>query len=388
MGCSTCANGINGKPAGCKSNGFCASGACNKLNTYNWLNDLPLAGEEPFDIVEVSFNNGSRKDFYRKKKGMIMDTGDLIAVEAKFGYDIGQITLSGELVKLQMKKKRIRDNRNIPYVLRKTNERDLDKYERALGLEKETMLKSRVIARSLGLEMKIGEVEYQKDLKKATFYYTADDRVDFRELIKQYAKEFKIKVEMRQIGARQEAGKIGGIGSCGRELCCSTWLTDFSSVSTSAARYQNLAINQAKLSGQCGRLKCCLNYELDTYMEALQEFPEDADKLYTEAGTAYLQKTDIFGRLMFYSYPDNMKYYKLTIGQVLEIMELNKKGDKPEALQLPDEGEGLINDYEDTVGQISLDTLDKKAKAKKKKRRKGRGGGPDNRGRQNRNRNK
>ena len=370
MGCATCATKDgSGAPAGCKSNGHCATGGCNKMNTYDWLNDIPMIGEEVFDVVEISFKGGSRKDFYRKKPGMHFDTGDLVAVEAQFGYDIGQITLSGELVKLQMKKKAINESAELPFVLRRANERDLDRYEKGMAMEKEAMLHARVISRSLGLAMKIGDVEYQGDLKKATFYYTADDRVDFRELIKLYAKEFRVKIEMRQIGARQEAGRIGGIGSCGRELCCSTWLTDFKSVSTSAARYQNLAINQAKLSGQCGRLKCCLNYELDTYMEALLIFPNNADVLKTKEGEAYLQKTDIFKNLMFYTYPHKMKYYKLTVERVKEVLEMNKNGNFPEDLASDDEPEVEISDYEDTVGQITLEVLERRDKKKKKKRR-------------------
>ena len=370
MGCATCATKDgSGAPAGCKSNGHCATGGCNKMNTYDWLNDIPMIGEEVFDVVEISFKGGSRKDFYRKKAGMHFDTGDLVAVEAQFGYDIGQITLSGELVRLQMKKKAINESAELPLVLRRTNDRDMDRYEKGIAMEKEAMLQARVIARSLGLAMKIGDVEYQGDLKKATFYYTADDRVDFRELIKLYAREFKVKIEMRQIGARQEAGRIGGIGSCGRELCCSTWLSDFKSVSTSAARYQNLAINQAKLSGQCGRLKCCLNYELDTYMEALLIFPDNADVLKTKEGEAYLQKTDIFKKLMFYTYPHKMKYYKLNVERVKEVLEMNKNGTFPEDLATDDEPEVEISDYEDTVGQITLEVLERRDKKRKKKRR-------------------
>lgn len=341
------------------------------MNTFDWLNDIPMIGEEVFDVVEVSFKDGSRKDFYRKKPGMHFDTGDMVAVEAQFGYDIGQITLSGELVKLQMRKKGVNESEELKYILRTVNERDMEKYEQTFQMEKDTMLQARVIARSLKLDMKIGDVEYQGDLKKATFYYTADDRVDFRELIKLYAKEFRVKIEMRQIGARQEAGRIGGIGSCGRELCCSTWLSDFKSVSTSAARYQNLAINQAKLSGQCGRLKCCLNYELDTYMEALQVFPENAEKLKTKEGDAYLQKTDIFKQLMFYTYPQKMKYYKLSVERVKEVLEMNKKGVFPEELSIEEEVVVEKKEvYEDLVGHISLESLDKNTKKKRKKKRK------------------
>ncbi len=365
-------------PAGCQSNGSCATGSCNKLNTFDWLADLPAYAPEPFDVVEVSFNNGLRKEFYRKRKGLLIDTGDSVVVETQFGHDIGVITLSGELVKLQMRKKRVKSKEKLYYLLRRAGEHDLERYREAKSREYEIMVRSRVIARSLKLNMKIGAVEVQGDNKKTTFYYTADGRVDFRQLIKEFAREFRTKVEMKQIGARQEAGKIGGIGSCGRELCCSTWLTDFKSVNTSAARYQNLSINQSKLSGQCGRLKCCLNYELDQYIEALQDFPDKAEKLQTEAGTAYLQKTDIFRRLMIYKYRDKPLYVKVPVERVREILEMNARNEKPEDLLI--EVEMDLFDRDNTVGHISLETLEKKEKMKKRARRQ------KNRKRQNRNR--
>ena len=243
------------------------------MNTFDWLSVMDVEDPEPFDIVEVSFKNGARKSFYKNPESLDIITGDNVVVETGTGYDIGRITLSGDLVRLQMKKKNVDEDAVLHAVLRRANDRDMERLEEARSMEKHTMIRSRVIARTLGLEMKIGDVEYQGDKRKATFFYTADGRVDFRELIRHYAKEFRVKIEMRQIGARQESARIGGLGSCGRELCCSTWLTDFKSVSTAAARYQNLAINQAKLSGQCGRLKCCLNYELDTYLDALEHFP-------------------------------------------------------------------------------------------------------------------
>jgi len=372
-------------PAGCQSNGSCATGSCNKLNTFDWLADLPAYAPEPFDVVEVSFNNGLRKEFYRKRKGLLVDTGDSVVVETQFGHDLGVITLSGELVKLQMRKKRVKSNEKLYSLLRRANEHDLERYCEAKSRENEIMVRSRVIARSLKLNMKIGAVEVQGDNKKTTFYYTADGRVDFRQLIKEFAREFKTKVEMKQIGARQEAGKIGGIGSCGRELCCSTWLTDFKSVNTSAARYQNLSINQSKLSGQCGRLKCCLNYELDQYIEALQDFPDKANKLQTEAGTAYLQKIDIFRRLMIYKYPDKSLYIKVPVDRVKEIMKMNARNEKPEELLIEVETDAF--DQDNTVGHISLEALEKKEKMKKRaKRQKNRKrkdrnrGGKNNRG--------
>lgn len=389
MGCGNCSTTKTGIPAGCKSNGNCTSGACNKMNTYDWLADLPIAfGNERSEYFEVSFNNGSRKEFYKNENKVPVNTGDLVVVETGMGYDIGRLTLSGELVKLQMRKKKVKErNTEFRNILRTPDESDLQKWEQAVALDHETMVRARAIARQLNLDMKIGMVEFQADRKKATFYYTAEDRVDFRELIRQYAKEFKVKVEMRQIGSRQEAGKIGGIGSCGRELCCSTWLTDFKSVSTNAARYQNISINLSKLSGQCGRLKCCLNYELDTYMEAFEEFPKHADKLNTEAGTAFLQKTDILQRMMWYAYADNPTYHPLTVEQVKDLLARNKKGEKTSALGLiayRDESkveEEEVIDYEDTVGHISLSTLERTQRKKKKrkgKRRSKSGGGGNN----------
>jgi cell fate regulator YaaT (PSP1 superfamily) len=370
MGCTVCLTKKPGsKPKGCKSNGYCQSGGCNKLNTYNWLADLPDFGSQVHDIVEISFNKGSRKDFYRKRPGIRVDTGDVVVVESQFGNDIGEITLSGELVGLQMKKKNKRSKNQLKHVIRRANDRDLEKLKEAKRKENEIMIRARAIARTLKMNMKIGAVELQADGRKVTFYYTAEERVDFRELIKEYASAFKTKIEMRQIGSRQEAGKIGGIGSCGRELCCSTWLTDFKSVSTAAARYQNLAINQAKLSGQCGRLKCCLNYELDTYMEALLVFPENADKLKTQNGTAFLQKTDIFKKEMVYCYKTRLKYYKLSVDRVKEILEMNKQGKLPEELIDYEKVEIEIG-FEDTVGQLTLETLEKTSRKRRNKRRK------------------
>lgn len=372
MACGACGNRADGKVAGCRSNGGCSSGGCNRLNVFNWLANIPL-GEylAPFDILEISFNKGSRKDFYRNTTRQILEKGELVAVEGMNGFDVGMVSLSGELVKLQMKKKRIGENAELRKVLRKASGDDLSRMDGAKKREEETLIRSRAIARHLGLEMKLAEVEIQADGRKATFYYTADDRVDFRELIKLYASEFRVKVEMRQIGARQEAGKVGGIGSCGRELCCSSWLTDFKSVNTTAARYQNLSINQTKLSGQCGRLKCCLNYELDTYMDALKDFPEDADSIVTAAGTAHLQKRDIFKNLMWYSYQDSNTLYPLTITRVREIREQNLNGIKVEELKpaeiVPPKGKEEEHVFVDVVGQISLRSLEKNSKKRRQK---------------------
>lgn len=366
MGCSSCAVDSNGVPRGCGDKGHCSSGTCNKLNTYDWISTRDLYDPTGYNIVEISFKKGAHKDFFINDPMTRTETGDMVVVETSSGYDIGRITLSGELVRLQMKKKYMSEDRVSYKVIRKANERDLEKLEEARMLEKETMVRARVISRTLGLDMKLGDVEYQGDKKKATFYYTAEGRVDFRELVKEYAREFKVKIEMRQIGARQESARIGGIGSCGRELCCSTWLSDFKSVNTAAARYQNIAINQSKLSGQCGRLKCCLNYELDTYMEALEDFPENAENLKTKAGPASLLKIDIFKGLLYYTYDnDRMRgtIVPLEKARVKEILSMNKKGQLPDelasekmqqvsTLQNPDiEPE---HDFEDVTGGIEL----------------------------------
>lgn len=372
MACAGCGTGAEGKPSGCKSNGGCSTGGCNRLNVFDWLANIPLSDSlAPFDIIEVSFNNGSRKDFFRNVTKQFLDKGEMVTVEGVSGFDVGQVSLTGELVKLQMKKRRIEDTPEVKKVLRRASNEDLHRMGENKTREKDALVKARAIARSIGLEMKLTEVEIQADGRKATFFYTADDRVDFRELIKLYAGEFRVKVEMRQIGARQEAGKVGGIGSCGRELCCSTWLSDFKSVNTTAARYQNLSINQAKLSGQCGRLKCCLNYELDTYLDALKDFPEDADSIETANGVATLQKRDIFKNLMWYAYGDSNKQYPLTISRVKEIRQLNKQNIRPEDLKPVEVVAGKPKEadlgFADVVGQISLRSLEKTAQKRKHK---------------------
>ena len=379
MGCTGCTVSSNGTPKGCQSNGGCATGGCNRLNTYDWLSSMDMADTDPFDIVEVSFKNGARKAFFRNKDYIRAITGDMVVVETGNGADVGQVTLSGELVRLQMKKKKTKEADVTHHIIRIANQRDLERLAEAREMEMGTMVRARAIARNLGLEMKIGDVEYQGDKRKATFYYTADGRVDFRELIRHYAKEFRVKIEMRQIGARQESARIGGIGSCGRELCCSTWLTDFKSVTTAAARYQNLAINQAKLSGMCGRLKCCLNYELDTYLDALEQFPKSADKLQTEAGTAVLVKTDIFKGLMYYAYQKDGgrgKLYALEATRVSEIKDMNSQGEKPsdlvslQAFLDPEIGETEMDFADDVTGVIELPPEERRKKSKKKKKKK------------------
>jgi cell fate regulator YaaT (PSP1 superfamily) len=321
-------------------------------------------------VIEVSFNQGTRKDFFRNTALHPYEKGDLIAVEGISGFDLGEVSLTGEIVRLQMKKRAVKeDNPEMKKVLRHATDRDIEIWKQNKAREPEAVIRSRAIARQLKLDMKISQVEMQADGRKATFFYIADGRVDFRELIKVYASEFKVKVEMRQIGARQEAGKVGGIGSCGRELCCSTWLTDFKSVNTAAARYQNLSINQTKLSGQCGRLKCCLNYELDTYLDALQHFPDNCDLLRVAKGNAFLIKKDIFKNLMWYTLPDSNKQYPLTIERVIKIKSLNQQGIVPDELEpvelislKPKEAEP---EFVELVGQISLQSLEKADKRKK-----------------------
>jgi len=368
MGCGSC--GI--KPNGCKSNGSCNTGSCNRLNTYDWLYNLPVADiESSCKVIEVSFNNGSRKDFFRNITLQQFEKGDLISVEGVSGFDVGEVSLTGEIVRLQMKKRNAKeDNPEMKKVLRRASDRDIEIWKQNKAREPQAIIRSRAIAKQLKLEMKISEVEMQADGRKATFFYIADGRVDFRELIKVYAGEFKLKVEMRQIGARQESAKVGGIGSCGRELCCATWLTDFKSVNTAAARYQNLSINQSKLSGQCGRLKCCLNYELDTYLDALQHFPDNCDSIKVAKGTANLVKRDIFKNLMWYMLPDSSKQYPLTIERVKKIKSLNEQGVIPEELEAVEltsskPKEEVEPEFVDVVGHISLSSLEKADKKRK-----------------------
>lgn len=341
------------------------------MNAYDWLSNLPLNDiGDMCRVVEVSFNTGSRKDFFRNTTVHLFEKGELVTVEGVSGFDVGEISLTGEIVRLQLKKKGIPESdAEIKKVMRRATDKDIEVWQQNKDREKEALIRARAIARQLNLEMKISEVEIQADGRKATFFYIADDRVDFRELIKVYAREFKVKVEMRQIGARQEAAKVGGIGSCGRELCCSTWLTDFKSVNTTAARYQNLSINQSKLSGQCGRLKCCLNYELDTYLDALQAFPDNAESIQVAKGTATLIKKDIFKNLMWYILPDSSKQYPLTIERVRKIKQLNYQGITPEELEAVEvtstKPKEVEPEFVDVVGQISLRSLDK---ADKKRR--------------------
>jgi len=382
MGCGSCSSG-GCTPAGCKSNGSCLTNGCSKLDVYDWLSNMDMpANYKPFSIIEVKFK-GSRKDFYVNTDNIYLEAGELVVVETPTGgFDVGHVSVTGELVRMQMVKHRVNEGDVTKKIYRKATPADVDKWKAAKELEWETMHRTRKLALELGLSMKISDVDYQGDKTKATFYYTAEGRVDFRELIKKMAEAFRIRIEMRQIGMRQEASRLGGIGSCGRELCCSTWLTDFKTVSTSAARYQNLSLNTLKLAGQCGKLKCCLNYELDTYMDALKYIPDNVNILKTEKGDARLQKTDIFKRLMWFSYPMEDAWIPLEIDRVKEIQQLNREGVVP-----PDLGESVeieskpvkVLDYENVVGQDSLTRLDERNRNKKKNKNKNKNKGQDKR---------
>jgi len=385
MGCTSCSTGKNGQPKGCKNNGTCGTDSCNKLTVFDWLANMTLPnGATPFNWVEVRFKNG-RKVYYKNTENLTLSIGDVVATQAASGHDIGMVTLSGELVKVQMKRKKISENpEEVFKIYRKASQRDIDIWIEARDKEDAMKVKARQFAIDLKLKMKISDIEFQGDASKATFYYTADERVDFRELIKLFAREFRTRIEMKQVGLRQEAARLGGIGSCGRELCCSTWLTDFRSVNTSAARYQQLSLNPLKLAGQCGKLKCCLNYELDSYLDALKAFPKTEVKLRTEKGTAVCQKTDIFKGHMWYAYEGEwMNWHKLTTTQANEIIALNAKNEKVASLE--DYAVELVEDtkvdFENVVGQDSLTRFD----APKNQNRKNNNRRKNNNNRNNRN---
>lgn len=375
MACASCST-KDGSPKGCKNNGTCGTDSCNKLTVFDWLANMSLpSGEKPFNWVEVRFKNG-RKEYYHNTENLTLSIGDVVATQAKAGHDIGMVTLTGELVRVQMKRKSIPENvEEALKIYRKASQKDIDIWQQARDREEPMKVKARQFAIDLRLQMKISDIEFQGDASKATFYYTAEERVDFRELIKVFAREFRTRIEMKQVGFRQEAARLGGIGSCGRELCCSTWLTDFRSVSTSAARYQQLSLNPQKLAGQCGKLKCCLNYELDTYLDALKDFPKTDTKLYTEKGTAVCQKTDIFKGHMWYAYEGEwMNWHKITAEQANEIIELNKQKKKVASLEeyASDVVEDTKTDFGNVVGQDSLTRFDNPKRNKKRRnKRKG-----------------
>ncbi len=387
MACNSCSTGKDGQPKGCKNNGTCGTDSCNKLTVFDWLANMSLPnGQDPFLGVEVRFKNG-RKQYYKNTENLTLSIGDIVATQAKSGHDVGMVTLTGELVRVQMKRKKvdIEDKENVLKIYRKASQKDIDIWSAARDKEEPMKVRARQFAIDLNLKMKISDIEFQGDASKATFYYTAEERVDFRELIKVFAREFRTRIEMRQVGFRQEAARLGGIGSCGRELCCSTWLTDFRSVSTSAARYQQLSLNPLKLAGQCGKLKCCLNYELDSYLDALKAFPKKDKKLLTEKGTAVCQKTDIFKGLMWYAYEGEwMNWHIISTEQANEIIAENKKGIKVASLEeyAADHIEDTKTEFENVVGQDSLTRFDSPKRNNKRKNNRNR-----NRNNKRRNRN-
>jgi len=375
MSCNNCSSDISTVPKGCKSNGSCHTDGCEKLSVFDWLSNMTLpSGQEPMNIVEVRFKNG-RKHFYRNLDKLSISMGDVVAVEGNPGHDVGTVSLSGELVKVQLKRKGIDINsEEIKKIYRKATQKDIDKWKSVREKEYNTQYRGREILSRLGLKMKLSDVEYQGDGNKATFYYTADERVDFRQLIRDLASAFSIRIEMKQVGLRQEAARLGGVGTCGRELCCSTWLTDLRKVNTAAARYQQLSLNPQKLAGQCGKLKCCLNYELDTYLDALTDFPKQDVVLKTEKGDAVFVKMDIFKGLMWYTYKENRsKWFRLTLEHVQEILSLNKN--KETVASLEEYESDILADtkvaFEDVVGQDSLTRFDapKRNRNRNKKRK-------------------
>lgn len=376
MSCA-CGTKKDGKVSGCKNNGACGTGGCNKMNVFDWLSNMEVPRVDRFDVIEVRFKNG-HKDFFRNTENLDLTTGDAVIVEVQNGHHLGHVSLQGELVRLQMRKKNVANDGELRKIYRIAHLKDLEKYEEVKKREMPSLHRGREIIRQMNLQMKLSDVEYQADNMKASFYYSADERVDFRELIKVLAAEFRVRVEMRQISLRQEAGRLGGIGVCGRELCCSTWLSDFKNVATSAARYQNLSLNPSKLSGQCGRLKCCLNYELETYMDALKHIPDVGKPLLTEKGEAVLQKTDIFRRIMWFGYKEESAWYPLDVDRVNEILELNNAGRKPATLE-----QNELEEREPvSVLNSDLEKLDKKfsnknrtKKKSRNRRRDGQGGG-------------
>jgi len=371
MACGSCGTGKDGQPKGCRNNGTCGTDGCNKFTVFDWLSNMSLPeGQSPFDFVEVRFKNG-RKNYYKNTEKLSLSTGDIVATQAQSGHDIGMITLTGELVRVQMKKKKVKDvDGETLKIYRKATQKDIDIWSKVRDREEAMKVKARQIAIRLELQMKISDIEFQGDGSKATFYYTAEERVDFRQLIKEFAHEFKTRIEMRQIGFRQEAARLGGIGSCGRELCCSTWLTDFRTVTTGAARYQQLSLNPQKLAGQCGKLKCCLNYELDAYLDALQDFPKTDVKLQTEKGIAVCQKIDIFQGCLWYAYEGEwMNWHKLSAADANEIITANKNKETVSSLEdfasEPEEDNKI--DFGDVVGQDSLTRFDRPHKNKNRR---------------------
>ena len=378
MSCASCTRNEIGTPKGCKNNGTCGTDSCNKLTVFDWLGNMqPLKSVRTLNTVEVRFKNG-RKKFYTLPDRVKVVVGDPVITEVENGYDLGLVSLTGDLVIFQMKKKKIElESDQVSKILRKASQQEIDIWHSLRNKESQIQKRARELAIALGLQMKISDVEYQADGKKATFYYTADSRVDFRQLIKDMAKTFSTRIEMRQIGLREEASRLGGIGSCGRELCCSTWLTDYRTVSTSSARYQQLSLNPIKLSGQCGKLKCCLNYELEAYRAALKNFPKSGVKLETEKGIGIFQKMDIFKEYLWYTYKGEwMNWHKLSLSSVLAIIKKNDNNEKVSSLEEYIDNSKSLSDkklepnFENDIGQDSLTRFDLMQKMKNKRRKK------------------
>ena len=375
MSCSSCSKNNNEAPRGCKSNGNCSTNGCDQRSVFNWLSDIDKLSTNEVIHVELSFKNG-RKSFALNVNKIPIQMGDTVVVDVSFGIDIANVSLVGELVLHQMQRKnnKLKD-KDLPIILRKANTEDLKKWKVAKERERDLMIRSREIAVQNNLVMKISDVELQADEKKAIFYYTADKRIDFRELVKQFAEEFKTKIEMKQIGARQESSRIGGLGSCGRELCCSTWMTDFRSVNTKAARYQQLSLNPQKLAGQCGKLKCCLNYELDQYIEQVNKFPSPKRKLFSKTEKASHFKTDVFRELMWYIiYSEETKTTNMvcfSIEDVRNIQELNEKNERPEKLVTYTIQSDIKEkeDYLNVVGQDDVNRFNNRFKKNKKRKK-------------------
>ena len=374
MGCGSCSTGACGStvvaPKGCKSNGYCISGGCNKRNSFDWLGNMSLPKSQRFNVVEVKFKGG-RKDFFRNEEMLDLTTGDPVVVEINRGYHIGYVSLQGELVRLQMKKKNTLNNNKIRKIYRVAHRNDLEKFEELQQKDLPTLHTARSIIKEMKLVMKLSEVEFQADGKRATFYYSADDRVDFRELVYVLASKFMTRIEMRQISLREEASRIGGIGSCGRELCCSTWLTNFKSVNASAARYQDLSLNVARIYGQCGRLKCCLNYELETYLDALIDIPKIGVPLQLENGVAVLQKVDIFKKILWFSLKNDSNWQPVGVERVKKVLALNKKGIKASSLveniETERTGIGKRKENKGNKKHLQASTSDKSSKKKLRK---------------------
>ena len=386
MSCSNCRNGADGKPRGCRSNGNCGVNGCGSLTVFDWLEGVALpSGQRPFDVVEVRFK-ANRKGFFRKPSALEVHVGDVVVLDADHGLDVGVVSLTGELVRAQMNAKGAKDDHELKRIERKATQEDIDAWQKASLREPDTIKEARDIIKGLGLDMKLTDVEFQGDGKKATFYYTSEDRVDFRDLVRSLASAFGVRIEMRQIGARQEAARVGGIGVCGRELCCSSWLKDFRSVSTSAARYQQLSLNPQKLAGQCGKLKCCLNFELDQYVESVKEFPSPNAKIKLKEGRAFVFKMDIFKRLVYLIAPDGPTNgpVAVTLEDMNELLEMNKRGEYPHSLTefALEEGPDEVDEvYSNVVGQDSLTRFDEQRRRRKKRSgRKGRSGGKSGKG--------